>query len=256
MWPRLFTVATCVFSTIALLFTSHRQTNNLGKDSASPLEIRLAGSPHWEKDCLDVSMDRINRSSVPLFLPVKGLYIAMSVNEVSDTGKKREARWINVFGLSDIGIWEAAPLAPGATVHDEKCLYPEVAIVNLETQTRRLIPLRGRLEIDAYYFLTKDDWQNDKRNHEDMFRTKPGQWDLDKIARHGPKLVSVQAVIPCRDTNCVSSCDAPPLVLAGEGRVVPDVFDLEPDWGARGTKISEDLARDAPECSGSSAAPH
>ena len=253
---RQLTVATFALSTIASPFIAQPQTDKVEKLTPSPLEIRLSELPHWEKNCLKVSVDRINHSSTALFLPVKGLFIATSVSEATDTGNKLEERWINIFGFSDIGIWDATPIAVGATVHEEKCLYPEVAVVSLHAQSRRLIPLRGRLKFDATYFLTEKDWQNDKKNHEEMFQTKPAKWDLDKIAREGPKLVSVLTAIPCREADCKLSCNAPPVVLKDENRVIPDVFAFEPDWGTRGDKISNDLAREFPLCPGRTAAPH
>ena len=59
----------------------------------------------------------------------------------------------------------AAPIAPGATVHNDYSLRPVVAVVNLKKETRREIPLRGKLRVEAFYFLTGEDWQNNMAWH-------------------------------------------------------------------------------------------
>jgi hypothetical protein len=252
---RLLAVTTCVLVMPASLYTNQPQTRQLEEGSPSPLEIRFAAAPQWEKDCLKVSVDRTNRSSATLFLPVMGLYIATSVDEVTGgTGNTRQRRWVNVWGASDILSWEAAPIVPAATVHDEECLHPQVPIVNLEKESRRLIPLRGTLKVDATYYLTKQDWQTDKQNREEMLRGKSAQWDTDKIARQGAKLISVFAAIPCREPGCYLSCSTPPLVLHGEDRAIPDVFGMS-EWAVRGTKIADDFAQKSPACSESIGGP-
>jgi hypothetical protein len=57
----------------------YRQTSQAHEESSSPLEVRIVKAPQWEKDCLSISLDRINHSSLPLFLPDMGLYISTSV---------------------------------------------------------------------------------------------------------------------------------------------------------------------------------
>lgn len=226
-----------------------------GQDVApEPLEVRLTKPPQWMNGCLSVSLDRINRSSFPLFLPDMGLYISTSVNELrDDAGMKDGQEWINVYGASDMVSWDATAIAPGATVHEEGCLPPTVFVVNLKKKTRREILLRGRLRIDAYYFLTEKEWQHNKSWHEEMLHISPGQ--EDKIAHQYPKVVTIFAAIPCREPACGPGCDDPPLILQGENRVLPDVFYLDPDWGARGKRISDELARKSPACSAARPAP-
>jgi hypothetical protein len=183
-----------------------------------------------------------------------GLYISTSVKELQNDAKAKDGvEWINVYGVSDIRSFEATAIAPGATVHRTGCLPPTVFVVNLEEKTRRGIPLRGRLRIDAYYFLTERDWRQNKSYHEEMLRTPPDQ--RDKIVRQDPQVVSVFATIPCREAGCESKCDDPPFIVHGENRMVPDVFYIEPDWGERGKKISNELALKSPACSEPSSAP-
>lgn len=161
----------------ALHFASYRQGDPAQEKVPEPLEIRLAKPPQWKDGCLSVNLDRTNHSPLPRFLPVKGLYIYSSVSEVGDDADKDpEHGWRNVYGLSDLGDWGATAIAPGTTVHDEFCLGSTIPVVSLERQTRREIPLRGRLKIDAYYFLTEEDWQKNKSQKEEMLRTPASQW--------------------------------------------------------------------------------
>jgi hypothetical protein len=242
----LLIVPTCLLIG-ALHFPSNRQGDPAREKVPEPLEIRLTKPPQWKDDCLSVSLDRTNRSSLTRFLPVKGLYVDSSVNEIEDDAdKKPEQGWRNAYGLSDLGDWGATAIAPGKTVHDELCLFSTIVVVNLERQTRREIPLRGRLKIDAYYFLTEEDWQKNKSQKEEMLRTPANQRRETDILY--PRVVTLFTAIPCREDGCPSRCDDPPPILHGENRVVPDVFDFEPDWKARGKTVGEKLARKYPPC--------
>jgi len=233
---------------------SSRQANQAQERPSAPLEIRLVEPPQWQKGCLNISLDRINHSSSPLFLPDMGLYIYTSVKELRDDDETQITQgWINVYGASDIVSWEATAIAPGATVHDRECLPAEVFVVNLKTKTRREIPVHGKLRIDASYFLTEKEWQQNKSSNEEMLRTPPDQWD--KMTRHDPKVVTIYSAIPCRKPGCESFCNDPPLILRGENRVLPDVFYLDPDYEVRGKKVSEELARKFPACSAPNSEP-
>ena len=238
----------------ALHFASYRQGDPAQEKVPEPLEIRLAKPPQWKDGCLSVSLDRTNHSPLPRFLPVKGLYIYSSASEVGDDADKDpEHGWRNVYGLSDLGDWGATAIAPGTTVHDEFCLGSTIPVVSLERQTRREIPLRGRLKIDAYYFLTEEDWQKNKSQKEEMLRTPARQWRQTDLLY--PQVVTIFTAIPCPEGECTSTCDHPPLVLHGENRVVPDVFDFHPDWKARGKAIGDELARNSPPCPEANPAP-
>lgn len=218
------------------------------QDRREPFEVHLSKPLQWVNGCLSVSLDRINHSTVPLFLPDMGLYISTPVRDASElTGRQGGQEWINVYGAVDIISWDATKIAAGATVHDEHCLNPQVAVVSLKSETRREIPLRGKLRIDAYYFLTANEWQQYKSSHEQMLRIPPDQWD--KIGRHDPQVVTIFAAIPCREAGCAPSCDDPPIILYGENRMIPDVAQFDPDWEARGKTVTDELARQFPACS-------
>lgn len=231
----------------ACTYAAPQGRDQIQEEISHPLEIRISNPLRWEKGCLNVSVERINRSSAPLFLPVMGLYVFTSVNEsVNQTGKTEGQEWINVYGTSDLVSWDATPIAPGSTVHDEHCLAPSVAVVHLQKKTRREIPLRGKLRIDAYYFLTKKDWLKNKSQHEEMMSMAPDQWG--KIPGQEPQLTPIIVAIPCRKASCTVGCGTPPLITHGENRVIPDVFD-SPDWERRGRVVSEQLERKSVGCS-------
>ena len=211
------------------------------------LELRLVAPPQWKDDCRHIGLDRINRSSFPLFIPAMGLFISTSVNELNDVAAtKVEQKWINVYGSTDAIILEATSLAPGATLHKEGCLTPHVFVVNIEKETRRAIPLRGSLQIEAYYFLSEKEWQTFKSSREEMMSTNPDSWDATN--RQDPKVVTIFAKIPCRDGACGSICDTPPLILKGEDRIVPDVFYIDSAFSVRGEALSHELALKSPNC--------
>jgi hypothetical protein len=222
----------------------------LQNEKSSPLEVHITAPLRWENGCLHVSLDRIDKSLTPLFLPNKGIYIFTSVTEVPDeSGKKKGVEWINIYGFTDIGDWEAEPIAPGKAVHSEVCLYPTIPVINLEKHTWREIAVRGRLRIDAYYFLTKRDWLTNKAQHEEMFKLSGNELKRMKVLY--PQATTIFSPIPCSDNSCASNCEEPPTVLYGESRVVPDVYQYEREWVVRGNAINEEIRQKTRPCSGS-----
>jgi len=229
---------------------AYGQNKNAAKVAplSAPLEIRLPLPVRWENGCLVVSLDRTNRTSSPLFLPHRDVDIYTSVQELPDAqGNKKGVEWINVVGLSDILSWEATPIAPGETVHKKYCLSPTVAVVHQQKKTHRELQLRGKLRIDAYYFLTEKDWLTNKAQHEAMLRMSEDE--LRRMEVLYPKVSTVEVAIPCRANDCASQCDKPAALLYGEMRVVPDIYSFHPDWKERGRAINDELARKSQPCS-------
>ena len=230
---------------------AYGQHENAAKASplSAPLEIRLTLPVRWENGCLVVSLDRTNGTSSPLFLPHRDLDIYTSVQKLPDEqGNKKGIEWINVVGLSDILNWEATPIAPGETVHKRYCLSPTVAVVHQQKKTHRELQLRGKLRIDAYYFLTEKDWLTNKAQHDAMLRMSEDE--LRRMEVLYPEVSTVEVEIPCRANDCASQCDKPAALLPGEMRVVPDIYSFHPDWKERGRAINDEMARKSPPCSG------
>src|SRR6266699_4240372 len=144
--------------------------------SPRPLKVRITRPLLWKNGCLQVSIDRVNRSSNPLFLPAMGLYIASSATlAVTMSRERHKVEWFLVYGASDVLIISAAPLAPGGTEHDDTCVGPTFAVTNTKKKTRREVPLRGKLRIYAYYYLSKQDWLAHKSQSEETSRTAPSK---------------------------------------------------------------------------------
>ncbi len=219
-------------------------------DEPKRLEVVVTAPLRWENGCLYLSLDRINHGSTPLFIPLKGLYIFTSVTELPDkTGRKNGVEWINIYGASDIGNWDAEPIAPDETIHSEYCLGPTIPVVSLERETWRKIPVRGRLRIDAYYFSTKEDWLTNKTQHEEMPRSSDDELKRMKVVY--PHADTVFSRIPCSDESCPLGCAGPPAVLYGENRVIPDVYAYDEKSVARGRLVDEELARRSRPCTAS-----
>jgi hypothetical protein len=224
---------------------------HLQKETPSPLEVRVTAPLRWQGDCLNVSIDRIDNASSTLFLPHHGLYIFSSVTEVpNEAGKKNGVEWINVYGLSDLGDWGAEPIAPGETVHSEYCLAANVAVVNQEEKTRREIPIRGRIRIDAFYFLTKEDRETNGGQKDAMLKLSDDE--VKRMTVLYPQVNTIFLPVPCAEApGCAAACETPPDVLYGEMRIVPDVYE---EWDERGRAINEEIGRKSQRCAGSKSA--
>jgi hypothetical protein len=246
----LFVLLVCnPLSTSLIGFAPTRVAKGQERDAPSALEIRLGEPLKWESGCIAVSLYRTNHTSEPLFLPNRGVYIDVSVGELPDeTGRTDGIDWVNVYGLSDIGDWDATPIGPGVTVHDQYCLPSTVAVVNQDKKTRREMQLRGTLRIKAYFFPTKEEWLTNKRQHQEMFKFNMTENELRQTKFLYPQLSMLVAVIPCM-TACPSLCDKPANLLHGEQRVVPDIYEFMPGWNKRGLALNDEMARRSETCS-------
>jgi hypothetical protein len=215
--------------------------------SQSPLEVRVT-TPSWDKGYLKFGVDRINHSSTPLYLPSMGMYISVAVNEEAmEKGTTQEARWVNIYGLTDLVSWGAAPIAPGTTIHHDYSVRPTVAVVNLKKETRREIPVRGQLRAEAFYFLSEEDWQKNKHYREEISSAHGKPWTQPESLK--PESARAYVEIPCHEVGCAAECSRPPIVLPDERRVVPDIYSFDADVNTRGKAISQSLARKYPVCS-------
>jgi hypothetical protein len=232
-----------------------RQEPQVDKEAATPLEIRMTAPLRWEKGCLLVTLDRINHSLAPLFLTKMGPYFYLALDVSADkTNTEGTLEWINLSGISDIRNLEAFALAPGATVHDEFCFSPTVWVVNLKRETRREIPVGGKLRVDVSYFPTEESWKRNKQWYIDppTYIEREGK-PSDPPLKIAPKWTRIFAEIPCSDPACGSDCMRLPRGLPGEVRPVPDVFFITPEWNNRGKMVTDELARKFPACSGEKA---
>ena len=232
---------------VALTGAQTGQNNSPAKPSQQPLEIRLTRPLQWVNGCLTVSIDRVNRSTAPLFLPFGGLSIESSVLELTDdTAKDQKEGWRNAYGSSDIIFHEVIRLAPGELRHDDYCVGPTIAVVSMQRESRREVPLRGRLQIYAVYSPAEQDWQISKAQREEMAQTPPAKWK--NADRQKPASTMLELSIPCFKAGCATECSEPPVVLEDEKVWVPDISHNSEAYLTRGRALSEELARKFPQC--------
>jgi hypothetical protein len=72
---------------------------------------------------------------------------------------------VNVRGVSDIVGWDAEPLAPNSPSHKNYCIGETVWVVNQKKETRREIPIRGKMRISVSFFLNEGVWKENKAWH-------------------------------------------------------------------------------------------
>jgi hypothetical protein len=242
-----------IVSVVVMMFVgpnAARQEIQPDKEAPTSLEVRITSPPRWEKGCLLVTLDRINHSSVPLFLTEMGPYFDIALDVATDEADATEAvEWVNIYGISDMVSSEAVALPPGATVHNKFCFGPSVWVVNLKKQTRRNIAVRGKLRVSVSYFSTEEAL----KRHKEWYIHPPAYLEPGKPnempADVKPKWARIYAAIPCSYATCESACVRPPTGLHGESRLVPDVGFVSPDWNARGQLVTDELARKFPPCS-------
>jgi hypothetical protein len=221
------------------------QTENI---TSASLEIHI--SPlRWENSCLTVGLDLINQSKVPVFLTVMGPYfdVALDVSK-DDSSNHDDLEWVNVRGVSDIVSWDAEPLAPNSPSHKNYCIGEKVWVVNRQKETRREIPVRGRMRIAVSYFSTEDAWKRNKSWHDsgEWMKTSHNPWmPPQEIA---PLWSTVIVDVPCPDEACKPDCDRSPRGFHGEGRMVPDVYFIDAEWSKRGEALTKDLEKKYPSC--------
>jgi hypothetical protein len=213
---------------------------SVSKQDPQPLELRLTEPLRWENGCLRVSVELVNRSDKLFFLPAMGLYIDSSTKLLSNVAEKNgDEEWRNVYGSSDLlRLPNAKPLSPGASVHENYCVGPTVAVVKLQTETRRELPLRGRLKMSASYYLSDPNPTNQTESRRSS--SSRGTWLT--VVPPQPQISTLMVPIPCPDGGCPEGCEGPPLILEGEVVIVPDVFH-ESAWIERGKVVDEELNR-------------
>jgi hypothetical protein len=83
---------------IALMGAQTGWNDSPDKRSQQPLEIRVVRPVKWVNRCLALSIDRVNRSTAPLFLPFNGLLIESSVLEITDDAAKGpQGGWLPAY---------------------------------------------------------------------------------------------------------------------------------------------------------------
>ena len=143
------------FGLIAILVGSQRWPNKLPTHRNLCNHLRFDLRNRSVNGCLDVSLDLVNRSARPVFLPTTGLYIDVSAKLLSSVPEKNGTeRWLNLYGASDVvPILNVKPLPPGVADHEGHCVSSTVDVVDPGSQVWREVPVRGRLKISVQYFV-------------------------------------------------------------------------------------------------------
>jgi hypothetical protein len=221
------------------------------KEPSAPLEVSLTSPPRWENGCLFIALDRTNRSPSTLFLTTMGpyFYIALDVSD-GEADKTESIEWVNIYGITDIIVRGASRLAPGTTIHNEFYFNPIVWVVNQKKETRREIPLRGRLRVDVSYFRREESWGGNKEwyNTNTPPRLGPDGNPIGPPPAIAPEWSRSFLAIPCAVADCKSECIRPPAGIPDEFRAIPDAYYIFPDWNERGKLLSEHVARRWPSC--------
>ena len=169
-----------------------------------------------------------------------GPYFHMALDTSKDeTQQGDESEWIGIAGYTDIILRGFNYLDAGSRVHRDFCLPPTVWVVSLARNTRREIPVRGRLRVDVSYSAGPGILQKYK--------------DLLGVSKEHPESTDLWAMsfaeIPCPKATCDSDCSQPPIGIHGERPVVPDVGASIPKMNTRGKALTDELSRKFPPCS-------
>jgi hypothetical protein len=242
------TLQSAILAAALALVVAQTGPNDLAvKESQHSLEIRLTRLLKWENGCLEVSIDRQNRSTAPIFLPFNGLFIESSVRELTDDpAKGLSEKWRTAYGASDIIFHDVIRLGPGESRHDDYCVGPTIAVVSMQRKSRREVPLRGRLQIYALCYPPEQDWEISKAQREEMARTPPAKWK--NADRQRAQSTMLEVSIPCFRAGCAAECADPPVVLEDEAVWVPDITYNDEAYITRGRGLDEELAKKFPQC--------
>jgi hypothetical protein len=244
LWASLSSL--CLICSISLGETPH--VTQTGSTTSPPLEIHVS-LLRWENACLLVGLDLTNHSNVPVFLTVMGPYFDVALDVSKDDSSNHDALdWVNVRGVSNVVSWDAEPLAPNSPSHKNYCIGETVWVVNQKKETRREIPIRGKMRISASFFLNEDVWKKNKAWHYDpkLAAVPRNPWNPpEDIA---PKWSTVTIDIPCPNATFKQDCARSPLGFHGEGRVVPDVYFIDAEWNRRGETVTNGLNRKYSPC--------
>jgi len=219
---------------------------------APMLEIH-AVAPKWVNGCLDLTVERVNISTQPIYVPEwEGIIFSLSTKLIHDDLRKKDQEfWQEFYGLSDIVYLDAYQLAAGSKTIDHACLPETFAVVNQQGKTRRQVAVRGRLKIAASYFATEEEWRKNKAEEEEQFSTRWHPPLEKRLPGTGwrPLQASLEISVPCLpQSECAADCTTSPPIIEGERFVVPDVFQFYKDWNDRGKTSADALYRKYSAC--------
>ena len=202
---------------------AQKAAQSVVQEGHPPIEVRLTEPLAWKGYCLQVSIDRVNRSRSPIFLPFQGIVISSSVTDATNTLKQGSGvAWLNVYGVSDNLTTDLVRLGPGEVRHDVYCIRDTFPVVNRQEKLRRQVRVQGSLRIFAGYFPEAQNWQISAAERESMKHSPAANWKNADRSKGGWAMLELS--IPCSTEVSKPDCALPPPVFAGEGSpTIPDI---------------------------------
>jgi hypothetical protein len=192
--------------------------------ASHPLELRLTKPLQWRNDCLEINLERRNRSKSPIFLPnTQGILIYSSVIDTTNTlGQGIGVAWFSIYGLGDIVDPRLTRLAPHERKRDSLCLQDTFPVIGSPTG-RRQVRLQGSVRIDASYVLDENAWNN-QWNQVERTLSGNGSSEANNAGAWRPEQVMIEIPIPCKKEASKQGCASPPPILRGEHHIpIPDI---------------------------------
>jgi|SRR5665213_1786104 len=214
---------------IAFLFICSRQASaSQEKDSSNqialkPIEIRVIEMPKWQDGCLKVVYDVVNQTASTLWLPINGSRVnaAVWVAASKHGTQERKADWVPITPFFDSNPWDAAPMPPKQTDHEEPC-FPRTFHVSKTSGGRgRNLPMREQIQIVIEYFLTEQEFQTNERQRRAMMTKEGAEGVRAQAELLQPQTASIILSVPCYPGDRASDCNKRPQLKDGEAMWVP-----------------------------------
>jgi hypothetical protein len=211
-----------------LYICSRRAIASQEKDSSNqvalkPIEIRITEMPKWQNGCLKVAYNVVNQTANTLWLPINGSRVnaAVWVAASKHGTQERKADWIPITPFFDSNPWDAAPMPPRQTDHEEPC-FPRTFHVSKTSGGRgRNLPMRDQIQIVIEYFLTEQELHTNEGQHRAMITKEEAERVRAQAELLQPQTASVILSVPCYPGDRASGCNKRPHLKDGEAMWVP-----------------------------------
>jgi hypothetical protein len=191
---------------VACVAASGQQPPTVTPDGSEILEIRLTKPLTWGQGCLQVGIERVNRSTSPIVLPptpFEGIRVYSSVADKSNSlGQGAGEAWVLVYGWTDVVYREPKTLEPGSAKQNTFCIRSSFPVKDRVMATTRQIALRGTLRIYAEYYQLPAGDKKEQAKNDSAGRTRSE--------------VMLELPIPCSSGIDEAECSSPPPILPRE----------------------------------------
>src|ERR1700686_1822105 len=147
-------VRTLAIFIASLLVCTNQAIASQEKDSSNqialkPLEIRVTELPKWQNGCLKFAYEVGNQTANTLWLPINGSRVNAAVRVAASNHGTQEKKddWVTITPFFDSNPWDAAPMPPRETYHEEPC-FPRTFHISKRSGGRgRNLPIRAQIQI-------------------------------------------------------------------------------------------------------------